>query len=432
MSLQMEKLEHNMAKLTVTVPAEKFEKALQEAYLKMRGGIQVPGFRKGKAPRHMIEKLYGEGVFFEDAANILIPDAYDEAVREVKETIVSRPDIDVEQIGKGQDFIFTAEVALKPEVELGQYKGLEIAPADRSVTDAEVDAAIERERESNSRMIDVDDRPVQDGDMIRLDFDGSVDGVPFEGGKGTDYPLTIGSGSFIPGFEEQLIGRAIGEEGNVTVTFPEDYHAKELAGKEAVFACRVNSIQKKELPELDDEFAQDVSEFDTMEEYRTSVREKLQEQKNESAKGFRLNAAIDKAIENAKMDIPEAMILEQVHRMADDFRMRIESQGMKMDQYLQYTGMNLQMMEMQMRPEAEKRIRDSLVLEAVAKAENIEISDDRVNEELQKMAESYHMEADKLKEMMGKEELEQIRGDLATQEASKILEESAVETEKTE
>ena len=429
MSVQIEKLENNMAKLTITVSADEFEKKVQQVYQKMKGRIQVPGFRKGKAPRHMIEKLYGEGIFFEDAANDLIPGAYDEALKEIEETIVSRPEIDVVQIGKGQDFVFTAEAALKPEVTLGQYKGLEIPAQDRTVTDEEVQAEIDKERESNARMIDVDDRPVEDGDIIKLDFNGTVDGVPFDGGSAQDYPLTIGSGSFIPGFEEQLIGKSIGEDVDVTVTFPADYQAEELQGKEAVFACRVNAIQKKELPELDDEFAQDVSEFDTLDEYRADVREKLQERKESAANSAKQNAAVAKAAELAQIDIPDAMIDEQVRRMLDDYARRLESQGISLDQYMEYLGMNTDVLSAQMRPEAVQQIRNNLVLEAVAKAENIEITDEKVDEEVENMAAMYNMEADKLKELMGEYELKQIRSDLAVQAAVAVVTDSAVEVE---
>ena len=430
MSVQLEKLENNMAKLTIEVPADTFEKALQQVYLKTRGRITVPGFRKGKAPRKLIERMYGKEVFYEDAANEVIPQAYEDALKEVEEVIVSRPSIDVTQAEAGKPFIFTAQVALKPEVTLGAYKGIEVETAPVEVTDEEIQREIDRERENNSRTVDVDDRPVQDGDQIRLDFDGSVDGVAFDGGHGEDYPLTIGSGSFIPGFEEQLIGKSIGEEAEVNVTFPEDYHAEELQGKQAVFKCRVNSISVKELPEVDDEFAQDVSEFDTLEEYKEDVARQIRERKEESAKREKENAVIDKIIENAQMDIPEAMIEEQIRRMADDFSSRMQSQGISMEQYLQFTGMDANAFLAQMRPEALKRIQNSLVLEAVAKAENIEISEERVEEELNKMAEQYKMELDKLKEMMGEEEIAQMKGDMAVQEAVNLVRDSAVEVPK--
>ena len=427
MSLQLEKLEKNMAKLTIEVPAEEFEKAIQEAYQKDKNRITLPGFRKGKAPRKMIEKMYGAGVFYEDAANILIPRAYDEALKECEETIVSRPTIDITQIEAGKPFIFTAEVALKPEVTLGEYKGVEVPKTEIQVTDEEIQAEVDKERENNSRTIDVDDRGVEKGDLIKLDFDGSVDGVPFQGGKAEDYPLTVGSGSFIPGFEDQLIGAKIGEEMEVKVTFPEDYHAEDLKGKEAVFKCTVKAIQVKELPEADDEFAKDVSEFDTMAEYREDIKKNLTEKKEAAAKREKETAAVAKAVENAQMEIPDAMVDEQVRRMADDFTRRMESQGITMEQYMQFTGMDADKLLEQMKPEALKRIQNSLVLEAVAKAENIEISDERLDEEIAKMAESYKMEADKLKELMGDYEKEQMKNDLAIQAAVDLVRDSAKE-----
>lgn len=427
MSLQLEKLEKNMAKLTIEVPAEEFEKAIEQAYQKNKGRISLPGFRKGKAPRKMIEKMYGTGVFYEDAANIVIPRAYDEAVKECEETIVSRPNIDVTQIEAGKPFIFTAEVALKPEVTLGEYKGVEVPKTEIEVTEEEIQAEVDKERENNSRTIDVDDRGVEKGDLIKLDFDGSVDGVPFQGGKAEDYPLTVGSGSFIPGFEDQLVGAKIGEEMEVKVTFPEDYHAEELKGKEAVFKCTVKEIKVKELPEADDEFAKDVSEFDTMEEYKADIRKNLTEKKEAEAKKAKESAAVAKVVENATMEIPDAMIDEQVRRMADDFTRRIESQGITMEQYMQFTGMDAEKLVEQMKPEALKRIQNSLVLEAVAKAENIEISDERLDEEIAKMAESYKMEADKLKELMGDYEKDQMKNDLAIQAAVDLVRDSAKE-----
>lgn len=432
MSVQVEKLEKNMAKLTIEVPAEEFDAAMNKAYNKMKGSIAVPGFRKGKAPRKMIERVYGAAVFYEDAADILIPDAYEKALSEIDEIVVSRPSIDIVQIEAGKPFIFTAEVALKPEVTLGQYKGLEVEAADTAVTEEDVQAEIDRQRNSNARTVDVTDRPVQDGDMIKLDFDGSVDGAPFEGGKGEDYPLTIGSGSFIPGFEEQLIGKSIGEEAEVHVTFPEDYHAEELKGKAAVFKCEVKSIQVRELPVEDDEFAQDVSDFDTMAEYREDVRAKLTERKAEDAKRQKEEAAIAKAVLNAQMDIPDAMIEEQARRIMDDFAARMQQQGITMEQYMQFTGMTREQMLEQSRPEALRRIQNSLVLEAVAKAEGIEISDERVDEEITKMAEQYKMEPEKLKGMISKEEKEQIRSDLAVQAAAELIRDSAVEVPKKE
>ncbi len=427
MSVQVEKLEKNMAKLTIEVSVEEFDTAMEKAYQKNKGKITLPGFRKGKAPRKMIEKMYGAGIFYEDAANELIPGAYTKAADECGEEIVSQPKIDVVQIEEGKPFIFTAEVALKPEVTLGEYKGLEVEKAEVTVSEEEVDKEIERERENNSRMIDIDDRAVQDGDMIKLDFEGFVDGEAFAGGKGDDYPLTIGSGSFIPGFEEQLVGAQIGEDVEVNVTFPEDYQAEELKGKAAVFKCKVKEIRVKELPELDDEFAQDVSEFDTLAEYKDDIRAKLLERKTQEAKNEKQNKVVEKAVANATMEIPDAMIDEQVRRMADDFTRRIESQGLTVQQYMQFTGQTADQMLDQMKPEALKRIQNSLVLEAIAKAEGIEVSDERMDEEIAKMAESYKMEVDKLKEIMGDYEKEQLKNDLAIQAAVELIADAAKE-----
>lgn len=429
MSLQVEKLEKNMAKLTIEVSAEEFEKAVQAAYLKNKGRITLPGFRKGKAPRAMIEKMYGTGVFYEEAVNSLIPEAYGKAADESGLEIVAQPSISVEQVEKGKPFIFTAEVALKPEVTLGQYKGIEVEKTPIEVTEDEVNAALDKEREKNSRMVDVEDRAVENGDIIKLDFDGSVDGVPFQGGKAENYDLTVGSGSFIPGFEDQLIGVKIGEEKDVNVTFPEEYHAKELAGKAAVFKCKVNAIKVKEIPEADDEFAKEVSEFETIAEYKEDLQKKLTEQKEKEANAKKQGLVVTKAVENASMDIPDAMVMEQVRRMMDDFARRIKSQGLTMDQYFQFTGSTAAKMAEQMKPEALKRIQNSLVLEAIAKTENIEVSDERLDEEIDKMAKMYKMEADKLKGMMGDRDKEQIKNDIAIQEAVKMITDAAVEVE---
>ena len=429
MSVQVEKLEKNMAKLTIEVSAEEFDAAIEQAYQKDKKKISLPGFRKGKAPRKMIEKMYGTGVFYEDAANIVIPKAYSEAAKECGEEIVSQPEISVTQIGAGQPFIFTAEVALKPAVTLGDYKGVEVEKTPVEVSEEEVDKEVDKERENNSRTIDVDDRAVEKGDMIKLNFEGFVDGTPFEGGKAEDYSLTIGSGSFIPGFEDQLIGAKIGEEVEVNVTFPEEYHAAELKGKPAVFKCTVNEIKVKELPEADDEFAKDVSEFDTLAEYKDDIRAKLLEKKTADAKREKQNKTVAKAVENATMEIPEAMITEQVRRMADDFARRLQSQGLSMGQYMQFTGLTMDALAQQMRPEALKRIQNSLVLEAIAKAENIEVSDEKVNEEIEKMAAAYKMEADKLKELIGDAEKEQMKSDLAIQAAVDMITDAAVEVE---
>jgi trigger factor len=427
MSLQVEKLEKNMAKLTIEVSAEELEKAIQGAYLKNKNKISIPGFRKGKAPRVMIEKMYGAGIFYEDAANALIPEAYSKAVEESELDVVSQPEIDVTQLEKGKPFIFTAEVAVKPEVTLGEYKGLEVEKADLEVKEEEIEAELKKEQENNSRTIDVDDRAVENGDITTIDFDGSVDGVPFEGGKGEDYPLTIGSGAFIPGFEEQLVGAELGKEMEVNVTFPEDYHAEELKGKAAVFKCTVKSIKVKELPELDDEFAKDVSEFDTLEEYKNDIKEKLVKQKEEAAKRAKEDAVVDKAIENASMEIPEAMIQNQIRNMVDDFARRIQSQGLSIEQYFQFTGLDAEKLQEQMRPQALKRIQSRLVLEKIAEVEDIQIPDEKLDDEIKNMAEMYKMEADKLKELMGDYEKEQMKKDMAVQEAVTLIAEAAKE-----
>ena len=427
MSLQVEKLEKNMAKLTIEASAEDFEKAIQKVYLKARGRINIPGFRKGKAPRKLIEKMYGTGVFYEDAANDLIPTAYAEALKDCDLEIVSRPEINVTQIESGKPFIFTAEVAVKPEVTLGEYKGVEVEKSDAEVTDEDINKEVDKERENNSRTIDVDDRAVESGDIIKLDFDGSVDGVPFAGGKAENYTLTIGSGSFIPGFEDQLIGTKIGEDKDVTVTFPEDYHEKSLAGKEAVFKCKVNAITVKELPDADDEFASEVSEFETLAEYKEDIKKKLTEKKEKEARAKKEAQAVEKAVENATMEIPDAMIDTQVQSMMEDFARRMQSQGLSLEQYFQFTGMDAKKMHDQMKPEALKRIQNSLVLEAVAKAENIEISDEKVDEEIAKMAEAYKMEVEKLKGIIGDSERDQMKKDLAVQAAADLIADAAKE-----
>ena len=427
MSLQVEKLEKNMAKLTIEASAEEFEAAVEKAYQKAKKSISLPGFRKGKAPRRMIEKMYGTGVFYEDAANELIPDAYSKALSECEEQIVSQPKIDVVQIESGKPFIFTAEVALKPEVTLGEYKGVEVEKAPVEVTDAEIDAEVDKQREQNARTIDIDDRAVEKGDMIKLDFDGSVDGVPFDGGKAENYDLTVGSGSFIPGFEDQLVGVKIGEEVDVKVTFPEDYHAKDLAGKDAVFKCKVNEIHVKEVPEADDDFAQDISEFDTLAEYKEDIKKNLTEKKEKEARAAKENAAVDKAIENAQMEIPDAMLNTQVRQMLDDFSRRMQSQGLTMEQYFQFTGMTLEKMQEEMKPQALKRIQTRLVLEKIAEVENIQPTDEEVEEEFKKMADAYKMEVEKIKELLGDRELEQMKKDMAVQKAVTLVADEAKE-----
>jgi trigger factor len=426
MSVTVEKLENNMAKLKISVPAEQLEKAIEKAYQKNKNKIQIPGFRKGKAPRKMIEKMYGAGVFYEDAANALIDEEYPKAVEECGEEVVSSPKIDVEQIEAGKDFVFTAEVALKPPVKLGKYKGIEVPKMDLDVTDEEVDAEIDKQRGMNARSIDVTDRAVQDGDTVNLDFEGFVDGVAFQGGKGTDYPLTIGSGAFIPGFEEQLIGFAIGQEGEVNVKFPEDYQAEDLAGKDATFKCKINSIRAKELPELNDDFASDAG-FDTVAEYKEDVKKKLADKKEADEKAKREDAVVKAVIEDSEMDLPEAMVETQQRQIVNDFAQRLQMQGMNIDQYLQYTGSSVDQMLAQVKPQAIERIKSRLVLEAVAAKEKIEATEEDVAAELERMAGQYRMELDKLKELMSDAEMKQLKSDLAVQKAADFLVENVKE-----
>ena len=427
MSLQVEKMEKNMAKLTIEVAAEDLEKAMQNAYQKAKGRISIPGFRKGKAPRKMIEQMYGKGIFLEDAVNALIPEHYSKALAECDLEIVSQPTIDITQAEPGKALIFTAEVATKPEVTLGDYKGVEVPKTEINVTDEDVDAEIKKEQEKNSRTINVEDRGAQLQDVVTIDFEGSVDGVPFDGGQATEYPLTLGSNTFIPGFEDQLVGAKVGDDVDVKVTFPEEYQAKELAGKEAVFKCAVKKIEAKELPELDDDFAKDVSEFDTLAEYKEHVKTNLVERKENEAKRAKEDAAVDKAIENAQMDIPEAMLKTQCRQMLDDFSRRMQSQGLSMEQYFQFTGMTADKMMEDMKPPALKRIQTRLVLEKVAEVENIQPTEEEVNEEIAKMAEAYKMEADKLKELLGERELEQMKKDMAVQKAVTVIADAAKE-----
>ena len=428
MSFKVEQMEEkNMVKLVIETTAEEFEAGLNTAYNKNKNKISVPGFRKGKAPRKMIEKLYGKEIFFEDAANAIIPDAYAKAAMECELEIVSQPKIDVVQLEAGKDFIFSAEVAVKPEVELGTYKGVEVAKTDISVTDEDVDAEIKKVQEQNSRTVTVEDRAVKDGDIAVIDFEGFVDGVAFEGGKGENYPLTIGSHSFIDNFEEQLVGMNVGDEKEISVTFPEEYHAEALKGKPATFKVAVKELKEKQLPELDDDFAQDVSDFDTLAEYKEDLKKKLTERKEAEAKSKKETEVIDKIVESSKMDIPQAMIDTQVTRMAEDFAQRLQQQGLSIEQYFQYTGLTANAILAQMKPEAEKRIKNSLVLEAIAKAENIEVADEEFEGELKKMADMYKMELDKIKDFMGDAEAKQMKDDIAVQKAVELVVSAAVE-----
>ena len=421
MSVQVENLEKNMVKLTIEVPAEELEKAIDAAYKKQKNQISIPGFRKGKVPRAMVEKMYGVEVFYEDAANTLMQQNYPSAVEESGVDIVSRPSIDVVQIEKGKPFIYTAEVAVRPEVTLGKYMGVTVTKIDTSVSDDEVVEALEQQRNNNARTISVTDRPVAVGDTAVIDFEGFVDGVAFEGGKGENHPLEIGSHTFIDNFEDQLVGKNAGDEVEVNVTFPEQYQAADLAGKPATFKVKINEIKAKELPELDDEFAQDVSEFDTLAEYKESLKKNLEEKKENEAKRTKEDEAVQKIIDKSKMDIPEAMIDTQCETMIEEFAQRIAQSGLSMDQYLQFSGLTVDGLKEQVRPEALSRIQASLVLEQIAKDENIEVSDDDVNAEIEKMAASYGMEADKLKEYMGDAEKESMKKDLAINKAVELV-----------
>lgn len=421
MSVQVENLEKNMVKLTIEVAAEELEKAMQAAYMKEKSRISIPGFRKGKVPRAMIEKMYGPEIFFEDAANTLITQEYPKAVEESGADVVSRPEIDVTQIEKGKPFIFTAEVAVRPEVTLGEYKGVAVSKIDTTVTEEELNEEIDRERKSNARTITIDDRAVEDGDTAVIDFEGFVDGVAFEGGKSENHSLVIGSHSFIEGFEEQLIGKNSGDEFDVNVTFPEEYHAEELAGKPAVFKVKINEIKTEELPDLDDEFAQDVSEFDTLAEYKESVEKKIVERKEAEGKRAQENEAVDKIVEASQMEIPDVMIDSQARSMVDDFANRISQQGLSMEQYVQFSGTTVEQMIEQMQPEALKRIQSTLVLEEIAKKEDIQVSEEDIDAELEKMAGMYGMQADQLKEYMGESEKESMKMEIAVQKAIDLV-----------
>lgn len=420
--MQVEKLDNNMAKLTIEVSADDFEKACNDAYNKNKSKISIPGFRKGKVPRQIIEKTYGPGVFYEDAADICIRNTYGEELDANKEIeVVSRPEIEVTQCEKGKSFIYVASVALKPEVKLGKYKGVKIEKVSTEVTDADVDAEIEKERRANSRTIVVEDRPVKDGDITVINFEGFVDGVAFEGGKGENYPLTIGSGQFIPGFEEQLIGAKIGEDVEVNVTFPEDYQAEDLAGKAAVFKCKVNEIKETELPEADDEFASEVSDFDTIAEWKEDLKKSLTEKKVASAKEEKENKALEAAVENAEMVIPDAMAEFECEQMINDYAMRLSQQGLSIDQYLMFTGMDMDGLKAQMKPQAIKTIKSRLVLEAIVNEEKLEANDDEIDAEIAKMAEMYGMEADKLKESIGDREKELMSKDVCLRKAVELV-----------
>ena len=425
MSLQVEKLEKNMAKLTIEVPAEEFDAAIKNAYNKNKNKFSIPGFRKGKAPLAMLEKMYGAGIFYEDAANEVIDASYPKAAEESKEEIVSTPEIKVTQIEKGKAFIYEATVALKPEVTLGEYKGVEVKKAEAVVTDEDVENELTAARKKNGRLIDVEDGAIEDGDNTIIDFTGYIDDKTFDGGAGTDYPLVIGSHSFIEGFEDQLIGKKKGETCDVNVTFPAEYHADELAGKPAKFVVTIKEVKRNELPELNDEFASEVSDFDTLDEYKADIRKKLQEKKEQDAKVENENNVIEKVVENAQMELPQPMVDTQAREMVENYARRLQSQGLNINDYMKYTGMTPEKLMEQMRPEVEKRIKTRLVLEKVVEVENVEVSDEKLDEQINEIAASYKLEGAKLKEMMGEREKEQIREDLKVQAAIDLLVEQA-------
>ena len=421
MSLQVENLEHNMVKVTIEVDAAKLDAAITKAVNKKKNQFNIPGFRKGKVPQKLIEKEYGVEIFYEDAANILIPEAYEAEMKECDLEIVSRPEIDVVQLEKGKPFIFTAELAVKPEVTLGDYKGLDVPKTRVTVKKEEVEEELKKTQEQNAREITIEDRPVKDGDILTIDYSGSVDGEKFEGGTAEDQTLVIGSGAFIPGFEDQLIGKELNEETEINVTFPEEYHASDLAGKEAVFEVKIKAIKEKELPELDDEFASEVSEFETLEEYKADIKEKIRSRKKEEANTERENKLVDLAVENAQMDIPDAMVEEQVQQMTEEFAQRLSYQGLSMEQYLQFSGMDAQKFADDMKPQAVKRIETRLVLEAIVKAENIEASEEDYKAEIEKMAAMYQMEAEQFEKIIQGPQKDQIMDDIAVQKAVDFL-----------
>ncbi|NLP46022.1 MAG: trigger factor [Epulopiscium sp.] len=429
MSTKVEALEKNMIKLTIEVDADRFEEGMKYAYNKNKKHLNIPGFRKGRVPRTIAEKYYGAEVFYEDAINYVIPDAYEKAIEENNLEVVSQPKIDVEQVEKGKNLIFTAEVAVKPEVVLGQYKDIEIEKIQVEVTDEEVQAELEKTQQQNARIITIEDRPVQDKDQLSIDFEGFVDGEPFEGGKGENYPLTIGSGTFIDTFEEQLIGKNIGEEVEVNVTFPEDYHEKALAGKPALFKVTVKEIKEQELPALDDEFAKDVSEFDTLDEYKKDLKATLLKQKEHQAEHEKEDKVMEKVIENAKMEIPDPMIETQVDQMVQDFSQRLQYQGLPLDTYLQFTGNNMMTLRENFKKDALRNIQSRLALEVIAKEENIEVSNEELEEEIKKMAEMYKMEVEKLKESISEREKEYMKEDMKVTKALAFVMEHAKEVE---
>ncbi len=429
MSVQVENLEKSTAKLTIEVPAEELDKAMVSAYQKQKRSFAIPGFRKGKVPKQLIEKMYGPEVFYEEAANILLQENYPKAAEESGLKILTRPDIEITQIEKGKAFIFTAQVGLEPEVTLGQYKGIEVPIQDVTVTDEDLEKELKSEQEKNSRTVTIDDRPAEMGDTVILDYEGTVNGEVFDGGSATDHDLELGSGSFIPGFEEQLVGVSADEEKDVVVTFPADYHAKDLQGKEAVFHCTIHRIEKKELPELDDDFAQDVSDFDTLEEYKEDLKKKIADRKEAAAKRVRTNLAMEKVVANAAMELSDLLIADHLDNMYQNTANQMRMQGMDINQYLTIMNQTEAQVKETMKPQAIQQLRSQFVLDKIAEVENIEVTDEVLDEKLGEMAKTYGMEVEKLKEIYTGGYLEQYKEELKSQIAADLVGENAVETE---
>lgn len=425
MQVKVENAGKNIVQLEIEIDAEKFEQGMQKSFARNSKRFSIPGFRKGKAPRYIVEKFYGEQVLYEDAINEVCPEAYDLAIAENDIHPVDRPEIDIKQIGKGQTFIFTAKVAVRPEVELGEYKGIEVRKAVAVVTDEDVEKEIERVLDKNSRLITIEDRPVASGDTAIIDFEGFIDGVAFEGGKGADYSLVIGSGSFIPGFEDQLIGVAAGEEKDVSVSFPEDYNSADLAGKSALFKVKVKEIKVKETPVPDDEFAKDVSEFDTMEEYKADVRKKLVENAEHQAHHENEDNVIKKAVENASVEIPPAMIEKQIDTLVYDFNMRLSYQGLKLEKYLEIMGMDMPAFREQFKERAEQGVKSQLVIEKISAVEGINPTEEDVDEEIKKMSENYKQAEEDFRQHLKPDDIEYIRNTLATKMTVEYLVENA-------
>lgn len=425
MKAEVLKKENNIVTMKLIIDAETFEKGCQTAYHRMKGKMNIPGFRKGKAPRSIIEKMYGVEIFYDDAINEVLPAAYEKAVDELKLEIVSRPDVDVEEIGKGQDLVLNVSVTVKPEVQLGEYKGIEVEKDGAEVTSEDIDADILAKREQNARFIAVEDRPVKEEDMLQINFNGKVDGEEFPGGKAENYSIVVGSKTFIPGFEEQLVGMNLGEEKDIEVSFPQEYHEPSLAGKPAVFTVKINEIKEKELPELDDEFVKDISEFDTLDELRNDVRTKLQEQKDTEAERKLENDLVKLVADNATVDIPKVMIETQIENMMRDFDYRLRYQGLSLEDYLKFSGMSKEQLQEQMRPEAEERVKQSLVIEAIGKAESVEVTDEDMEKEFEEMAKLYKMTADKLKETMRGQDLDYVRETVQSKKIVGLIKENA-------